>query len=192
MSRDISWIKEIKNNTNDDYVIWCWDTDNEGVFKDWRTNKEVGKNDGGKQVTIKAGAHLSVGGCGIPDGGDKNGRPKSRVICKKSIATHSTGDPERGLRMNRVMANGDYDKIVFRNAHTTAPIGEIRFHRGLEQNLILRIDNDGIFFSALEAKESTEWKAFVVGRELGKFVGELGKELAKDLLKAATTAAMAA
>jgi hypothetical protein len=47
MSRNISWIREIFNNTGDAYSVWCWDTDNEGEYFDFASGKELGVNDGG-------------------------------------------------------------------------------------------------------------------------------------------------
>lgn len=197
MSRNISWITEIKNTTNDAYVIWCRDTDNEGEFRDLLTNESVGKNDGGQQVIIKPKAHLVASGCGIPDGGDKDGRPKARVICLKSAVVHTTGDPGAGLRINRLMGGVDKekderDKIVYRNHDTTAEIANIIFPRGLEQNIILRIDENGIFLDIKEASLSTEWEAYMFGQGVKKLLLELAPELAKLAIQAAKVALTAA
>ncbi|PSL31320.1 hypothetical protein [Dyadobacter jiangsuensis] len=188
MSRDISWINEIKNNTEEDYIIWCHDTDNEGEYRDFVTDEPVGKNDGGKQVIIKAGAHLVAGGCGIPDGGDKDGKPKARVICAYSAAQRHSGDPGAGLRINRVMGDNDQDKIVYRDHYTTKQLAEIIFPRGMEQNIILRIDADGIYLDIKEAKTSSEWQAYVFGQKLKDFFEELAPELAKLAIQAAQKA----
>lgn len=190
MTRDISWINEIKNNTNEAFVIWCWDTDNEGEFKDWTTGKLVGRNDGGAWVTIKPGAHLVVTGCGIPDGGDKDNKPKGRVICARSKIPHSNQhqDPGRGLRLNRVMGPNQTDRLVYRDHDTTRELASIDFARGLEQNLILTIDDDGIKVTVKEEKESTEWKAYRFGVELGKFLASTLQEIATLALQAAMAA----
>lgn len=189
MSRDISWISEIKNNTQEDYIMWCWDTDNEGEFRDFATNEVLGLNDGGQQFVIKAGAHLSVSGCGIPDGGQKEGRPKMRVICAKSIADTQSfnGDPGKGFRMNRVMFDDakNMDRIVYHDHGNLREMGSIAFPSGTEQNLILRIDDDGIFIDVYESRQSTEWKAYLFGKQLEDFVGETVKEFAKSALNAA-------
>jgi hypothetical protein len=188
MSRDISWINEIKNNTNEDYIIWCHDTDNEGVYRDYFTNEEIGKNDGGQQIVIKAGAHLVASGCGIPDGGDKDGKPKARVICAYSAALHHVGDPGAGLRINRVMADDEKDKLVYRDHFTTKQLAEIIFPRGSEQNIILRIDADGIYLDIKEAKTSSEWEAYLFGQKVKNLFEELAPELAKLAIQAAQKA----
>lgn len=189
MSRDISWITEIKNNTNQDYIIWCRDSDNEGEF---HTNqgKEVGKNDGGKRVTIKAGAHLYASGCGIPDGNHENNLPRCRIICLKSEAVGHSGDPEHGLRINRLQAppdeNGNKrDMLVYRNHHTTKEIATVMFPQGVEQNLIMRIDDDGIFIDVKESYESSEWKAYLVGKQIEDVFTKLLPDLAGVLIEAA-------
>ena len=190
MTRNISWINEIYNNTNTDYIMWVWDTDNEGDFSDFRTGQSIGKNDGGRRVIIKAGAHLRVTGCGVPDGGDKDGKNKCRVLCEvaKAVDQNPKLDPGRGLRLNRVMAENERDKLVYRDHGTGREIASISFPRGLEQNLVLRIEKNGIFLDVREQKESTEWKATVFGRELGKALAEMLQEVAKLALQAAATA----
>jgi hypothetical protein len=179
MSRDITWINEISNTTNEDYIMWVWDTDNEGEFTDYRTGALVGRNDGATRVTIKAGAHLKVTGCGVPDGGDKNGKIKCRVICKASQAMGggSKADPGVGLRMNRVMAGDDKDKLSFRNHRSGQEVGSATFSRGLQQNAILRISPEGIFLDIQEEKTSTEWKAYQAGIAIGNTLLEVGKIL---------------
>jgi len=187
MSRNISWINEIKNNTNEDYVIWCHDTDNEGEFKDYRTGKVIGRNDGGQQVKIRAGAHLAVSGCGIPDAGDKNEIPKARVICAVSALKHRKGDPGAGLRLNRVIKddNENLDEIVYRNHGTTEKIASMIFPTGMEQNIILRIDPNGIFVDVKEAKNSSEWEAYLFGEKIKGLLMDLAPELAKLAIQAA-------
>lgn len=114
--------------------MWCWDTDNEGEFKDFASGEVVGYNDDARQFVIKAGAHLLASGCGIPDGGDKDGKPKMRVICAKSAANLNgpNGDPGAGFRMNRVIFNDNdkLDKLVYRDHNTTKEIGSITFPSG--------------------------------------------------------------
>lgn len=192
MSRNISWINEIKNNTGQDFIMWCHDTDNEGEFRDFRTNKEVGKNDGGQQVIIKAGAHLAASGCGIPDGGDKDGRPKMRVVCAYEAATYHKGDPGAGFRMNRVIGedseDSKKDKLVYRDHSTTKEFAEISFPRGTEQNIILRIDPNGIFLDIKEAKTSSEWEAYIFGQGVKKLLTDLAPDLAKLAIEAAKKA----
>lgn len=189
MSRDISWINEIKNNTKQDYIMWVHDTDNEGEYKDAHGHL-IGLNDGGQQVIIKSGAHAYVTGCGIPDGGDKDGKPKMRVICATNVAKSKHGDPGAGLRINRVIADDGQklDKIVYRNHDTAKEIADVTFPMGMEQNYILRIENDGIFFDLKEAKYSDEWKAYIVGQKIGDFFEKIAPELAKTLLLAAQKA----
>lgn len=191
MSRDISWINEIKNNTKDTYIIWCWDTDNEGEYKDFRTNQLIGKNDGGKRVRIAPGAHLAVGGCGIPDGGDKDGKPKARVIVKESLAMPGAADPGRGLRLNRVMVAGERDALRYADHSDPQRVfGQISFPRGQEQNLILTINPDGIKLEAKEVKESTEWKAYKGAQHVMESIDL--KELFSLGMKAASAALAAA
>lgn len=194
MSRDISWINEVKNNTNREFVIWCWDTDNEGEFKDWETGKLVGRNDGGTWVVVKPGAHLVVTGCGIPDGGDRDGKPKCRVIAEKSKIKHDDHkrDPGVGLRLNRVMGPGETDRLAYRDHGGGRQIAAVDFPRGMEQNLILIIADDGIFLELREQKVSTEWKAYEFGKELGEFLASTLKEVASLALQAAGAALMAA
>lgn len=194
MTRDISWINEIYNNTNTAYIMWVWDTDNEGDFRDFRTGQRIGLNDGGARVIIQPHAHLSVTGCGIPDGGDKDGRSKCRVLCKESSAMdqNKKHDPGRGLRLNRVMGPGKTDKLVYRDHGTGKEIAAVTFPRGLEQNLILRIENDGVYLELKEAKVSTEWKVYKFGVALGEGLAQALKEIAKIALEAAGTALMAA
>jgi hypothetical protein len=190
MSRDITWINEITNTTKDDYIIWVWDTDNEGEFKDYRTGELVGRNDGGTRVVIKAGAHLRVTGCGVPDGGDKDGKIKCRVICKASVAMGGgpKADPGVGLRLNRVMAGDEKDKLSFRDHRSGKEVGSATFSRGLQQNAILRIGNDGIFLDIQEEKTSTEWQAY----EAGKVIANTLMEVGKILLQVAGEALLAA
>lgn len=194
MSRDITWINEITNTTKDDYIMWVWDTGNEGEFKDYRTGALVGKNDGATRVVIKAGAHLRATGCGVPDGGDKNGKTKCRVVCKASRAMGGgrTADPGAGLRLNRVMDAGDNDKLVYRNHRSGKEAASVSFPRGNEQNAILRITNEGIFLDIQEQKESTEWKAYEAGKEIAKVLEKALIEVAKIAFQLAEDALLAA
>lgn len=186
MSRNISWINEIKNNTNQDYIMWCHDTDNEGEFKN-SEGKVLGKNNDGRQFVIRAKAHIYASDCGIPDGGDKNNIPKARVICLKSAAKKLHGDPGAGLRLNRTIADDEkgLDRLAYRDHDTTKPIADMIFPKGSEQNIILRIDNDGIFLEVKEAKESSEYKAYLVGENIKKLLTELAPELAKLAIQVA-------
>jgi hypothetical protein len=179
MSRDITWINEISNTTKDDYIMWVWDTDNEGEFTDYRTGTLVGRNDGATRVVIKAGAHLKVSGCGVPDGGDKDGKIKCRVVCKasKAMGGGPTADPGVGLRMNRVMAGDEQDKLSFRDHGSGKEVGSATFSRGLQQNAILRISPEGIFLDIQEEKISTEWQAYEAGKAIASTLLEVGKIL---------------
>jgi hypothetical protein len=194
MSRDITWINEISNTTNDDYIMWVWDVDNEGEFKDYNTGALVGRNDGATRVVIKAGAHLRATGCGVPDAGDKNGKVKCRVICKASAAMKGgpTADPGAGLRLNRVMDAGNNDKLSYRNHRTGKEEASVVFPRGNEQNAILRITNGGIFLDIQEQKESTEWKAYEAGQEIAKVLEQALIEIAKLAFQLAEDALLAA
>lgn len=194
MSRDISWINEIVNNTDRTYTMWCWDTDNEGEFNDG--SGVVGRNDGGERFDIEPRSHIYCRGCGVPDGGDKDGFPKARVICEKSKVEPSgpdlPGDPGRGLQINRVAFGEDKDRISMRDRKTEREVGHIEFPRGLEQNLILRIEEHGIFLDVEEEQISTEWKAYLAGKEAGAFFENLFTELAKVALEVTLGAALAA
>ncbi|NRR28979.1 hypothetical protein HSX11_02165 [Oxalobacteraceae bacterium] len=190
MSGNVSWINEIKNNTDKAFVIWCWDTGNEGEYKDWITGKLVGRNDGGKRVTIAPRAHLRVTGCGVPDGGDRDGKSKCRVLCEASkvMDNNPMHDPGRGLRINRVQGPGEQDQILYYNHETVERIAAINFPRGKEQNLIMTIDEHGLKLTVHEERTSSDWKAYTFGQELGKFILSNLDEIGKLALEAAKAA----
>jgi hypothetical protein len=201
MSRNISWIREIWNNTKQPYTIWCWDTDNEGLYIDVATNKHIGKNDGGQPVTIQPGQHVvtSGGSCGIPDGGDKNGLPKRRVFFAgvPGAKFENKVGPRGGLRLNRTKVDDNTDQILYTDEGTGTFIGRMTFPSTVQQTLNVVINPPdaaapGIVLNIVEGMTSTEakWDKFVA--DTGQWLATTLGDLASEALKAAATAAMAA
>jgi hypothetical protein len=200
MSRNISWIREIFNNTTDSYTVWCWDTDNEGKYLDFNNpNTVIGVNDNGNPITFTPGQHVitSGGSCGIPDGGDKNGRPKQRVFF---LGTPDAGfqpsvGPGRGLRLNRTSVDSNTDQIIYTDEATGDPLGRMTFAQGSEQtiNVIINsVENGGLALDVVESSVSTEakWDSFVAAT--GQWIATKGVDLAVSALKSAAAAAVAA
>ena len=194
MSRNISWIREVWNNTTTPVTVWCWDTDNEGKYFDFDTRKEIGVNDGGNPITFQPGEHVytSGGSCGVPDGGDKDGVPKRRVFCLGNLgsATFNPKDgPGRGLRLNRTSVDDNTDQIIYTNEATGKFIGRMRFAQGTEQTLNVVIntaDQGGIVVNVVESSISTEakWDEWV--EEAGEWLEKNALAIAKLALQAAS------
>jgi hypothetical protein len=192
MSRNISWIREIWNNTGTPYTVWCWDTDNEGEYFNFATQENIGVNDGGNPVTFKPGEHVytSGGSCGVPDGGDKDGVPKRRVFF---MGTPITGfkdqdGPGYGFRLNRTSLDDQTDQIIYTNERTGKFIGRMKFAQGVEQTLNVVIntaDQGGIVVNVVESSISTEakWDAFV--EATGEWLESNALDIAKLALQAA-------
>ena len=195
MSRDISWIREIWNNTTSPYTVWCWDTDNEGEYFDFTTQQEIGVNDGGNPITFNAGEHVytSGGSCGVPDGGDKDGMPKRRIFFmgKPSATFNPKVGPGRGLRLNRTSVDDNTDQIIYTNEATGQFIGRMTFAQSSEQTLDVLIntaDQGGIVLNVVESSVSTEakWDAFV--EATGEWIASHALDIAKLALQAAEAA----
>jgi hypothetical protein len=192
MSRNISWIREIWNNTATPVTVWCWDTDNEGEYFDFNSHKEIGVNDGGNPITFQAGEHVvtSGGSCGVPDGGDKDGWPKRRVFFTGSPGANfePTSGPGRGLRINRTSLDDQMDQILYTDERTGTFIGRMKFPQGIEQTLNVVIntaDKGGIVLNVVESSISTEakWDQFVADTE--EWLASNAIEIAKLALQAA-------
>jgi hypothetical protein len=192
MSRDISWIREIWNNTSSPYTVWCWDTDNEGEYIDANTQKEIGVNDGGNPITFQPSEHVvtSGGSCGVPDGGDKDGFPKRRVFFKgtPSASFNPQAGPGYGLRLNRTSVDDQTDQILYTNEGTGTYIGRMTFSQGAEQTLNVVINpaaNGGLVVNVVESSISTEakWDAFI--EETGEWLASNLIDIAKLALEAA-------
>jgi hypothetical protein len=193
MSRDISWIREIWNNTSSPFTVWCWDTDNEGEYFDFNSQKEIGVNDGGNPVTFQSGEHVvtSGGSCGVPDGGDKDGWPKRRVFFmgKPGATFDSRTGPRRGLRINRTSLDDQTDQILYTNEKSGTFIGRMKFPQGIEQTLNVLInsaDKGGIVVNVVESSISTEakWDAFIA--ETGQWLASHAIDIAKLAFQAAS------
>jgi hypothetical protein len=192
MSRDISWIREIWNNTLSPFTVWCWDTDNEGEYFDFNTQREIGVNDGGNPITFQPGEHVitSGGSCGVPDGGDKDGWPKRRVFFMgtPSAAFDPQVGPGRGLRLNRTSVDDQTDQIIYTNEATGKFIGRMTFAQGIEQTLNVVIntaDKGGIVLNVVESSISTEakWDAWI--EATGQWLASHAIDIAKLALQAA-------
>jgi hypothetical protein len=190
-SRNISWITEIWNNTDKDYSIWCWDTDNEGLYKD-ESGKEIGKNNDGNPVTIKAGSHVHTNNetCGVPDGGDRDYKPKQRIffIGKPDQNFQKSVGPGFGLRLNRTRLDDNIDQIMYLDAKTGEKIGRMKFPKGTEQKLHVKIEKDGLHLNVFESSTSTEAKFDQFLKETGKWMLDFYTQLAKAAIDAAAGA----
>jgi hypothetical protein len=192
-SRNISWITEIWNNTDKDYSVWCWDTDNEGLYLD-ESGNEIGKNNDGQPVTIEAHSHVHTKNetCGVPDGGDRDYKPKQRVFFfgKPDQNFQKSVGPGFGLRLNRTRLDDDLDQIMYINAKTGEKIGRAKFPKGTEQKLHVKIEKkDGLNITVFESSTSTEAKFEQFVKASGKWMLDYYRELSIEAAKAAAGAA---
>ena len=131
---NVSYIEEIKNNTEHTFAMWSTDSEHNGVFDDFESGERVGDNDWGHVVLIRPGARLKASWCGVP--WYKDGRCY-RVIAK---ANRKVGF---GLRLFQSETDQG-DGIHFVDHDTFAEIGMVPFPTGADRQFALTInDKDG-------------------------------------------------
>lgn len=178
-STSISEIVEIKNNTSDTYFMYVWDNEHEGRYLSYKAKKDNWYYpDEGKWLEIKPGAHIRADDCGIPDSGKSAGKDRVRVIfkAKRKGQRPSQGDPDYGLRVNRVGQGNGNDTIVFRDHATAKKLSETEIPTKMHQSLILIIDNDGVKFEQKEMVVSGEHKVKEGFKKFGEAM-KLGAEV---------------
>lgn len=179
-STSISEIVEIKNNTDDTYFMYVWDNAHEGRYQPY--NKPDAKwnyPEEGRWLKIGPRAHLRADDCGIPDGGKSGGKDRTRVIFKaKPGQLPGSGDPDRGLRVNRVGTGGDYDHLVFRDNATVKEVLSAKIPAIMHQSIILVIDVDGAQFVQSDMAMSGEAQA----QRDAEIAGEIIKKAAEIFL----------
>jgi hypothetical protein len=175
---NISEIVEIKNNSSLTYFMYVWDNAHEGRYTpftrdDWKYPAD------GKWLEIAPGAHLRADDAGIPDGGKSAGKDRSRVIFAKGNETIHQGDPDRGLRINRVGEGGGSDAILFRNNATGEELSRTSLPTGMHQSLSLVIDAKGAKFTQTDIAKSGEQQA----HEAGVIIGQVFQTMAEIFLE---------
>lgn len=189
MSTSISEIVEITNTSPDTYFMYVHDEDNEGRYTPY------GKDDwhypaNGEWYKLTPGSHFRADDCGIPDGGKSAGISRSRVIFRAESPGQavSQGDPDRGLRVNRVsVGDGQHDALLFRDNATGLELKRVQIPNVMHQSLSLIIDDKGAGFHVVDSTASTESQVQEAFRVMGvvfETCGELFLETMKHIPEA--------
>ncbi len=190
----ISWIEEIYNNTNHDFVMWSKDAHHNGEAHDFDTNKYVGKNDEDEVIHIRPGARLKGSWMGIP-WYDKN---RYRVIAwtKSPGSVTKTKKLKYGLRLfQSTNDSGDFIHFVDHRSGRELENGKIPLPFGADRKFALSIncDDGGTkcgkedFHIDLELRESKgNWQTSLeeFGQQYYEFYQEIQSYAAKAMIDA--------
>jgi hypothetical protein len=180
-STSISEIVEITNKTKDTYFMYVWDNEHEGRYTPYNRDNWY-YPDEGKWLEIKPGAHIRADDCGLPDGGKTAGKDRVRVIFKAKPGQRTgKGDPNRGLRMNRVGTGSNNDSIVFRNHGTGEDLSQTKIPARMHQSLLLIIDENGARFQETDRAVSGEAQLQDAMKTVGKAF-ELGAKVFLEVM----------
>ncbi|HET9050596.1 MAG TPA: hypothetical protein VFO60_02770 [Candidatus Dormibacteraeota bacterium] len=182
-STSISEIVEISNRSNDAYFMYVWDNAHEGRYTSYTKDEWVYPNEG-KWYRIPPQSHLRADDCGLPDGGKAAGKDRTRVIFKAASANQAPaqGDPDRGLRINRVSLGDGKDAILFRDNATGAELKSIPIPNVMHQSLSLHIDDHGARFEQTDITASGESQLQAAGQVIGEAF-KTGAEIFLEVIK---------
>ena len=189
-STNISEITEIRNETKDTYYMYVWDNAHEGRYRPFDDSSDWQYPSEGRWQQIAPGARLRADDCGIPDGGKAGGKDRTRVIfkAKPNGKPKGQGDPNYGLRVNRVGRGNGHDALVFRDNSNSRQVFDMELPTNMHQSLLVTIsDKDGIEFHQTDIARSEQDQAEEGLKEFGKSLKTL-LEMAKNLSEIAAGA----